>query len=57
MKAPEILDKKNLKVEKKLWRQLDHLNRHQKHSPGYTNQFKFVQSVNAGHIRGGHAFH
>jgi hypothetical protein len=57
MKTPETLDKKDLKAEKKLWRHLEFANRHEKHSSQTTKQFKFVQSINAGHIRGGHAFH
>jgi hypothetical protein len=57
MKATEALEKKNLKAEKKLWRQLEFLSRHEKQASRTTKQFKFVQSINAGHIRGGHAFH
>jgi|APIni6443716594_1056825.scaffolds.fasta_scaffold94059_1 hypothetical protein len=57
MKTPETLEKKILKEEKKVWRQLELLHRHEKHTPGHLKQFRIVQSVNAGHIRGGHAFH
>ena len=57
MTTTKVYNKTDLKTEKKLWRQLGKLKKKQKSSPQNTKQFKVVQSVTAGHIRGGHAFH
>jgi len=57
MMTTEVYDKTNLKAEKKLWRQLSKLKKKQKSLPQNSKQFKAVQSITAGHIRGGHAFH
>jgi len=57
MTSVEVYDKTDLKTEKKLWRQLARLKKKRKFIPDNTKHFKAVQSVTAGHIRGGHAFH
>ncbi len=57
MTSVETQDKRDLKTEKKLWRQLGKLKTKRKFTTDNTKQFRIVQSVNAGHIRGGHAFH
>ncbi len=53
----EVYDKTDLKTEKKLWRQLGKLKKKQISQPENPKRFRVVQSVKAGHIRGGHAFH
>ena len=57
MKTSEIFDDNNAKGKKLLWRQIKKLGKQNKHESDNTKQFRVVQSVKAGHIRGGHAFH
>jgi len=57
MTPVEVYDKTDIKTEKKLWRQLGKMKKKKKSIPDNSKQFRVVQSVKAGHIRGGHAFH
>lgn len=57
MTSVETQDKRDIKTEKKLWRQLGKMKLKKKSIPDNSKQFRVVQSVKVGHIRGGHAFH
>jgi hypothetical protein len=57
MTAVEVYDKTDIKTEKRLLRKLGKLKKKQIYIPDNSKQFRVVQSVKAGHIRGGHAFH
>ncbi len=57
MTAVEIYDKTDLKTGKRLLRRLGKLKKKQKSLPENSKQYKVTQSIKAGHIRGGHAFH
>lgn len=57
MTAVEVYDKTDLKTEKRLLKKLGKLKIKQTPIPDNSKQFRVVQSVKAGHIRGGHAFH
>lgn len=57
MTPVEVYDKTDLKTEKRLLRKLGKLKKKQTSIPDNSKQFRVVQSVKAGHIRGGHAFH
>jgi hypothetical protein len=57
MKTVEFDARKDRRKEKQLWKQLEKVEKQNKPDSKNLKQFRMVQSVKAGHIRGGHAFH
>lgn len=57
MTKHEPISSKDIKLEKEIWRKLGKSGKKKKREVDTTKQIRVVQSVKAGHIRGGHAYH